>query len=192
MSKIALDGTSTVLGTIGFRPPGIAIDANGNVYTSSTSLNTLSKITDTSTAIFAATGDSSPITIAGLTNDTEYLMSLIAVNKASESAVSNAVAVTPAPTAPDAPQITNIEPGNGQVSISVSVADDGGSPITSYTGACFGDSIFFGTSATSPITVSGLTNGESYVCAVIAINDVGAGPAAVTEPVTPVAPPPGC
>jgi len=50
----------------------------------------------------------------------------------------------------------------------------------------------FGTSATSPITVSGLTNGVSYVCAVIAINDVGAGPAAVTEPVTPVAPPPGC
>jgi len=83
-------------------------------------------------------------------------------------------------------------PGNEQVSISVSVANDGGSPITSYTGACFGDSIFFGTSATSPITVSGLTNGESYVCAVIAINDVGAGPAAVSAPVTPVAPPPGC
>ena len=40
---------------------------------------------------------------------------------------------------------------------------------------------------TSPITVSGLTNGESYVCAVIAINDVGAGPAAGS-----VAPSPGC
>jgi hypothetical protein len=96
------------------------------------------------------------------------------------------------PTVPGAPQITGIEPGNTQVSISVSVADDGGSPITSYTGACFGDSIFFGTSATSPITVSGLTNGESYVCAVIAINDVGAGPAAVSAPFTPVAPAPGC
>ena len=193
MSKIALDGTSTVLGTIGFRPPGIAIDANGNVYTSSTSLNTLSKITDTSTAIFAATGDSSPITIAGLTNDTEYLMSLIAVNKASESAVSNAVAVTPAPTAPVAPQITNIEPGNGQVSISVSMADDGGSPITDYTAYCFGDMFSFGSSLLSPITVSGLTNGEAYECLVAATNAVGTSPISESSaPVTPVAPPPGC
>jgi len=193
VSKIALDGTSTVLGTIGFRPPGIAIDANGNVYTSSTSLNTLSKITDTSTAIFAATGDSSPITIAGLTNDTEYLMSLIAVNKASESAVSNAVAVTPAPTAPDAPQITNIEPGNGQVSISVSMTDDGGSPITGYNAYCFGDTLSFDTSSTSPITFSGLTNGEAYECLVTATNAVGTSPISESRaPVTPVAPLPGC
>ena len=92
--------------------------------------------------------------------------------------------------APDAPLITGIVPGNAQVSISVSVADDGGSPITSYTGACFGDSIFFGTSATSPITVSGLTNGEAYECAVTATNDIGDSPAsAVSAPVTPVAPP---
>ena len=46
---------------------------------------------------------------------------------------------------------------------------------------------------TSPITVSGLTNGESYVCAVIAINDAGTSPASATSaPFTPVAPPPGC
>ena len=70
--------------------------------------------------------------------------------------------------APDAPLITDIVPGNAQVSISVSVADDGGSPITSYTAYCFGDTSYFGTSPTSPITVSGLTNGVSYVCAVSA------------------------
>ena len=122
------------------------------------------------------------------------MISQIAVNDAGESVASNAVAVTPIPVVtPDAPQITDIEPGNAQVSINVSVAEDGGSPITSYTGACFGDSIFFGTSATSPITVSGLTNGESYICAVIAINDVGTSPASATSaPVTPVAPAPGC
>jgi hypothetical protein len=113
-------------------------------------------------------------------------MSLIAVNKASESAVSNAVAVTPAPTAPDAPQITNIEPGNGQVSISVSMTDDGGSPITGYNAYCFGDTLSFDTSSTSPITVSGLTNGEAYTCAVTATNDIGDSPAsAFSEPVTP-------
>ena len=94
---------------------------------------------------------------------------------------------------PDAPQITNIEPGNAQVSISVSVADDGGSPITSYTGACFGDTFYFGVNPTSPITVLGLTNGVSYVCAVSAENDVGTSPlSGISAPVTPVAPAPGC
>jgi hypothetical protein len=54
---------------------------------------------------------------------------------------------------PQPPLITNIEPGNGQVSISVSVANDGGSPISGYTGICFGSNgLHLGTSATSPIT----------------------------------------
>ena len=95
--------------------------------------------------------------------------------------------------APDAPLITGIVPGNGQVSISVSVANDGGSPITSYTAYCFGDTFNFDASPTSPITVLGLTNGVSYACAVTAANDAGTSPAsAVSAPVTPVAPAPGC
>ena len=100
-----------------------------------------------------------------------------------------------APDAPDAPQITNIEPGNAQVFISVSVADDGGSPITGYTAACFASDFvaIFGTSITSPITVSGLTNGQAYACLATATNDVGSSPiSAFSSPVTPVAPPPGC
>ena len=97
------------------------------------------------------------------------------------------------PVAPDAPQITNIEPGNAQVSISVSVANDGGSPITGYNAYCFGDTFYFGVNPTSPITVLGLTNGVSYVCAVSAENDkVTSTLSAVSAPVTPVAPPPGC
>ena len=93
---------------------------------------------------------------------------------------------------PFAPLITGIEPGNGQVSISVSVADDGGSPITGYTAYCFGDMFSFGSSPASPITVSGLTNGVSYTCAATATNDIGASPASAFAPVTPLAPPPGC
>ena len=194
VSKITAEGISAILGVTGSGPRGIAVDADGNVYTSSTSSNTLSKITDTSTATFAATGDTSPITITGLTNDTEYLMSLIAINDAGESVASNSVSVIPeAPTAPDAPLITNIEPGNGQVSISVSMADDGGSLITGYNAYCFGDRLLFGASPTSPIAVSGLTNGVSYTCAATATNDIGDSPAsAFSAPVTPVAPPPGC
>ncbi len=77
-------------------------------------------------------------------------------------------------------------PGNAQVSISVSVADDGGSPITGYNAYCFGEGLLFGASPTSPIAVSGLTNGVSYTCAVTATNDIGDSPAsAFSEPVTP-------
>jgi hypothetical protein len=188
VSKIALDGTSTVLGTTGSRPRGIAIDANGNVYTSSTSLNTLSKITDTSTATFAATGDSSPITIAGLTNDTEYLMSLIAVNDVGESVASNIVSVTPeAPTEPDAPTIDGIAAGDGQAVIAVTPGADNGLPITGYTAVCFNtvsDSSIVSSSA-SPITVTGLNNGVSYVCAVSATNDAGTSQASEVSSVIP-------
>ena len=143
-------------------------------------------------ADYTGTSPTSPITVSGLTNGVSYVCVVSATSDEGTSPNSELSAPFTPVAPPSAPLITGIEPGNAQVSISVSVADDGGLPITGYTAACFGNSIFFGTSATSPITVSGLTNGESYVCAVIAINDVGAGPAAGTEPVTPAAPPPGC
>jgi hypothetical protein len=137
----------------------------------------------------------SPITITGLTNGTEYSITLRALNSSGDGAASSAALVTPGkPDVPlSAPQITDIEPGNAQVSISVSVADDGGSPITGYTAFCFGDTLSFGTGQVSPITVSGLTNGVAYECLVTATNDIGTSPlSAVSAPVTPVAPPPGC
>ena len=109
-------------------------------------------------------------------------------NNGSTIIVTTPIDCSPSPLAPDAPQITNIEPGNAQVSISVSVANDGGSPITDYTAYCFGDTFNFDASPTSPITISGLTNGVSYACAVTAANDAGTSPAsAVSELVTPEA-----
>jgi hypothetical protein len=186
---LTIDGTvgQTILGSTGGQAPyGIAIDGAGNAYTANTFSNNVSKLVPVS---YPATGDTSPITITGLTNGTEYLISLIAVNAAGESVASNSVSVTPvAP--PSAPQITSIEPGNAQISISVSVADDGGSPITGYNAYCFGDTLSFGTSPTSPITVAGLNNGVSYVCVVSAANDVGNSQASeLSAPFTPVAPP---
>ena len=75
------------------------------------------------------------------------------------------------PGPPPAPEVTHIEAGDAEVVIDVSVADDG---IILYTAVCFGSTGWHvGTSATSPITVSGLTNGESYVCVASATNDAG-------------------
>jgi hypothetical protein len=147
------------------------------------------------TEIETAQGVGSPLSVGNLTNYREYACTVAPVTGLGTLPLSGPVSATPAPESevPSAPQITSIELGNAQVAISVSVADDGGSPITGYTAYCFGDTFNFDASPTSPITVLGLTNGVSYACAVTVANDVGTSPAsAVSAPVTPVAPPPGC
>jgi hypothetical protein len=94
---------------------------------------------------------------------------------------------------PDAPTIDSIVAGDGQAVITVTPGADNGSPITGYTAYCFGDTFNLDASPASPITVSGLTNGVSYACAVTAANDGGTSPpSAVSAPFTPVGPPPGC
>ena len=144
-------------------------------------------------ADYTGTSPTSPITVSGLTNGVSYVCVVSATSDEGTSPNSELSAPFTPAAPPSAPQITSIEPGNAQVSISVSVADDGGSPITGYNAYCFGDTFNFDASPTSPITVLGLTNGVSYACAVTVANDVGTSPAsAVSAPVTPVAPPPGC
>jgi hypothetical protein len=131
--------------------------------------------------------------VSGLTNGEVYECFVTATNSIGTSLASEVSAPFTPAAPPQPPLITNIEPGNGQVSISVSVSDDGGSPITGYTAYCLGDTAAIGTGQASPITVSGLTNGQAYVCATTATNDTGASqPSAVSGPVTPVAPAPGC
>ena len=93
---------------------------------------------------------------------------------------------------PDATTTDSIAPGDEQAIITLS-ARAGYFPITGYTAYCLGDTLSLGTSSTSPITVLGLTNGVSYVCAVSAENDISTSTlSAVSAPFTPVAPPPGC
>lgn len=56
----------------------------------------------------------------------------------------------------------------------------GSSAITSYK-ATSSPGGFIGTSATSPITVSGLSTGTSYTFSVVASNAAGSGPATITN-----------
>lgn len=77
------------------------------------------------------------------------------------------------PTVPRAPRNVKATAGNGQATITFDVPrEDGGSPITEYeVTASPGNIQVKGTS--SPITITGLTNGVSYTFAVKAINVVG-------------------
>ncbi len=95
--------------------------------------------------------------------------------------------VTSAATTPGAPVIGTAIPGNGQATINFTApASNGGSPILGYTATCIAGP-FGANGNTSPITVTGLTNGANYSCSVVAINGAGAGPASGSVNVTPAA-----
>ncbi len=122
---------------------------------------------------FIGTGSASPITVTGLTNGTSYTFTVVATNAVGISPASaSSTAVTPAglPGAPTSPVAVA---GNTQATVSFTApANDGGSPITSYT-VTSSPGGFIGTGSSSPITISGLTNGLAYTFRVTATNSVG-------------------
>jgi hypothetical protein len=90
-------------------------------------------------------------------------------------------------TAPDSPVVTEAVAGNGSATISFeSPIYNGGSAITSYTVTCNPDG-HTASGAGSPITVNGLTNGQTYGCTVTATNAIGTSPpSSPPSEVTPV------
>ena len=89
---------------------------------------------------------------------------------------------------PDAPTIGAATVGAGQVSVAFTAPSDvGDDPITGYgASATDGTNVIGGTGSSSPVTITGLTNGTSYTAQVWAINDYGNGPlSAATSSFTP-------
>lgn len=91
------------------------------------------------------------------------------------------------PQKPGAPTIGTATAGNAQASITFTAPTNLGVPavITSYTATSSPGGIT-GSAASSPITVTGLTNGQAYTFTVTATNASGTGPAsAASNSVTP-------
>lgn len=80
---------------------------------------------------------------------------------------------------PSAPTGVTITVGNGTLTLSFTApGSTGSSAIIDYTASCTGGGATrTGTNTVSPITVSGLSNGTTYSCAVTARNATGSGPA---------------
>lgn len=106
---------------------------------------------------------------------------------------SNSYSVSAAATAPGAPTIGTPTAGDGSVSVPFTApSSNGGSAITGYTVTAYkaSDNSQAATApgTSSPITVSGLTNGTAYYFKVAATNGVGPGSqSAASNSVTPAA-----
>ena len=138
------------------------------------------------------TDDSSPVTLTGLNNGTEYSIKLRAVSTLGKSPESDAVKVTPAvPTAPDAPTSLSATALDTGVKITFTPGADNGSALTNYEYQLDGGSwvAFSPADTTSPVTIFGLTNGTEYSIKLRAVNGVGTSPASDPVLVTPVAAP---
>ena len=101
--------------------------------------------------------------------------------------------VTPsgAATAPGAPSITSIAPGDGQLTVNFTTpSSDGGSTITNYQYSTDNGASFTACApvqTTSPIVITGLTNGTQYSVIIQAINAINPGTSSNMVTGTPVA-----
>ncbi len=121
-------------------------------------------------------GTSSPITVTGLDNGKAYTCTVVATNANGDSSASPpSASVTPA-RAPDAPSQPGAVAGDAAITVTFTPPFDGGSAITGYTANCTsanGGAAGSNTGSGSPIVVSGLTDGRTYTCTVVASNVTG-------------------
>ncbi len=137
--------------------------------------------TDNGATWVSASSTSSPIVITGLTNGTSYNVKIRAVNSVGDGTPSSAVAAEPAGVVvgPDAPQVDDVIPGDGKLTVRFTPpTNNGGASITDYEYSTDNGATWVSTgSTTSPIVITGLTNGTSYNVQLRAVNSSGAGTA---------------
>ena len=136
--------------------------------------------------VYTGESVSSPVLVSGLLNGRTYECSVRATNVNGTSPASASVSATLAQTMPLQPIISSTDSGNGELTLFVSESSQS-TTVDSYTATCTdGTNTYTGTSTSSPITVSGLTNGVAYTCTVTATNSVGTSSAsAATAPIIP-------
>jgi hypothetical protein len=140
---------------------------------------------------FSPAQTSSPLTIGGLNVGQPYTFRIKAVNAngdSTESSASNSVTLSTVPQAPTIGTATNLNESQ-KVSVSFTApANNGGSSITSYTVTSSPGGLT-ASGASSPITVTGLTNGTAYTFTVKANNANGSSLAsAASNSATPTSP----
>ena len=123
--------------------------------------------------------------LTGLTNGTQYDVTVAATNADGDSTAAAAAnnPITPS-TVPDAPTVTSVTGGDESATVVFDAPADGGAPITmfEYTLDAGGSWVPGGA---SPLVLGGLSNGTTYQVGVRAANLNGPGDPSVFTPVTP-------
>ena len=123
--------------------------------------------------------------IRGLTNGTEYRVTVKATNVIDTSAASAAVSLAPG-TAPEAPTSVKLTRASRELRVNwESPLDDGGFAVQTYTVTAVPGNATCGPTASTTCVLTGLTNGVVYTVRVTATNILGTGPAAVGGDIAP-------
>ena len=125
----------------------------------------------------------SPIVItSGLINAQAYRIQVRTKTVKGLSVSSNQSALFVPYTLPGAPAITGVVAGNGVAEISYTDGATNGRPLTKYQYSLNG-ATYVDASASSPILLSGLTNGVSYAVSLKSVNLAGSSPASLLSSV---------
>jgi large repetitive protein len=124
-----------------------------------------------------------PIVVPGLTNGVSVPCTVAAVNADGTGPSSPPVSGTPEAQVPGPSTIALVSPGNDQLTVDYAEAADNGSPVLSYTVTCGTQSVT--TDQTTDVTVTGLVDGTTYSCDVVATNAIGNGPPSTSVSGTP-------
>lgn len=121
-------------------------------------------------------------TFPGLDASTDYSVAVRSSNSAGDADIETIAFNTtpfttddPDPTAPAAPTITSLAPIDEGFQVSFTAGADGGSSITNYKYSVDGSTYtaFDPSQTTSPLTITGLTNGTLYPVTIRAVNAIG-------------------
>ncbi len=173
--------------TVAFTPPS----GNGGSAVTGYTV-TATDLTTPANGGQTATGTTSPIVVSGLTNGDTYTFTVTATNTVGTGPASSASNTVVPATVPGAPTIGTATAGNASATVAFTPpSGNGGSAVTGYTVAATdlttpANGGQTATGATSPIVVSGLTNGDTYTFTVTATNTVGTGlPSSASNTVVP-------
>ena len=130
----------------------------------------------------------SPYDISGLANGTLYYTRVAAVNIVGTGAYSTITNTATTCGVPAAPTIGTITPGNLQLSVAFTAGATNGATITNYeysTDSGTNWTVRTPSNSTSPLVITGLTNGVTYPIRLRAVNVVGSGTASSVVSATP-------
>ena len=121
------------------------------------------------------TSSATAATVTGLNNGSSYVFRVAGLNTAGTGPWSTLASATPR-SAPSAPVITTITPGSRYLQVAFTApSSNGGSAITGYEYQLDGGAWLSASASSSPLTINGLNNGQTYAVQIRAVNAIGGG-----------------